>query len=1337
MVSAMRYSDSDERPPLPPKPILQPNFSEFDMAAACDDSFCDECWPKQRPHLPGKIGIDGRQHEKVDAEVNNRLSKIFGQPTQEEQNNRHGGDISTTWFGVVNEGYQPFLHYSNRMVDILQESQVGDYSERFPHLVSFVGQTGAGKSTIIKMLINREQARTVQARAKNTNDYPAPVPGLVGDNIPTTGDVHLYADPGTYYAQKPILYADCEGLTGGENAPRSLTCREKIEGKKPKHPARNKLRKRLAWADNPKLQSREYAVKTLFPRILYTFSDVVVFILREVRTFQTEVLQQLICWAAMSIDKSINQPSLPHIVVVINATETSIDDAQWDPDAATKGLLGDYENSVHQVPALREVLARLEQGLGKRIETTHDLLLHYYSSVKVVRIPWKGRYMQIDDQVGKLYDVISSRCAKSYAYKEKIRMSLNAERLPQYVTAAYDHFSRQLDEPFDFAKEARRHTPLPKDFRGHILNLILSMYNRNDGGKIRAEIFFETLSLPVASCIMLAATRDNIQGTYSSLLKNTYHEPLKAAFTEFCDRWLRCSFEKAGYQCCNAQNTHGKGHQAHTGRILAKGTYQSTFDTDKFFADWIKSIDQNIQVQDDLLQRQVTRDERTLPAKHKRIMAEFYRANGPADRIKSHLTCLCCVRNIPGNVLPCQHALCKDCVQAFGWNVGKGVFELHDCPLHPLDTRWASPARIRFKPHGAGVRVLCLDGGGVRGIIELMILQAIEKKLGGYIPIQSFFDLIVGTSHSTGGIIALGLGVKQWSVDDCILRFENLCKDAFTSRGPPALRALTIVSRISLYKTKPLEDALQSAFGTHGSLYGNFRSESSMDIRVAVTSTHATEKRPVVLSNYNTQGRRDGLPYAFVRSQDPDRELKIWEAARATAAAPPYFKPFLQKDTMAAYTDGAIHHNCPASIADYERRLLWEEVSDWPPDIMLSLGTGLGNPGKLSPDAQVSSRSKSPRSPRLPGMGGNGLKMMWWAANAIVDNQLDCEGIWKKHCAKATPPGQTHTVEDMRRNLRINIQFPESRPILDDVKALDSMQRHAENSILEDADVCGDIHEVAHRLIASCFYFEESGPGILDRATGVYRCDGHIRCRFSEGSSNLKGVGRFLRNCIRGQSLEPYFFLQENYGTPEERVHEVPIAPSNINNMCNLGIFQLSTELKIEAAHQSSTTRLSLRLQEDPYRSSSMYSSVQDPSMGSLLSISGFPRKIWARGVMAVTPDKEEPNGEEEVLPKAVGEPVPEMLVEEAAALRGKKMRLFGPFSRSRRKSPLPAGDPGSPSSDGKLHKTRDSIGNRPAELRSSSSQSTFSSGETRGSIASTDSDTSGIVASNGTYQLE
>lgn len=128
------------------------------------------------------------------------------------------------------------------------------------------------------MLIDRERART-----GNNNDFSYPVPGVVGDNVPTTGNVHLYADPGTSMSQKPMLYADCEGMAGGENPPRGLTCCQGLEGSSGPRQLEKSLRRKLSWADTAKRQSREYAVRTLFPKILYTFSDVVVFTLREVR----------------------------------------------------------------------------------------------------------------------------------------------------------------------------------------------------------------------------------------------------------------------------------------------------------------------------------------------------------------------------------------------------------------------------------------------------------------------------------------------------------------------------------------------------------------------------------------------------------------------------------------------------------------------------------------------------------------------------------------------------------------------------------------------------------------------------------------------------------------------------------------------------------------------------------------------------------------------------------------------------------------------------------------------------------------------------------------------
>ena len=52
-----------------------------------------------------------------------------------------------------------------------------------------------------------------------------------------------------------------------------------------------------------------------------------------------------------------------------------------------------------------------------------------------------------------------------------------------------------------------------------------------------------------------------------------------------------------------------------------------------------------------------------------------------------------------------------------------------------------------------GQRILCLDGGGLKGLILIEVLIYIERQAGRRI--TELFDWIVGTS--TGGIIALAL----------------------------------------------------------------------------------------------------------------------------------------------------------------------------------------------------------------------------------------------------------------------------------------------------------------------------------------------------------------------------------------------------------------------------------------------------------------------------------------------------------------------------------------------------------------------------------------------------
>jgi hypothetical protein len=159
--------------------------------------------------------------------------------------------------------------------------------------------------------------------------------------------------------------------------------------------------------------------------------------------------------------------------------------------------------------------------------------------------------------------------------------------------------------------------------------------------------------------------------------------------------------------------------------------------------------------------------------------------------------------------------------------------------------------------------------GGMRGIVELEVLLEIERHLGGKIPIQSFFDLIVGTRYvdgrrqsfihlfnkclSTGGIIALGLGVQRWRVQECINKFVRLVDKAFTPRLNGFFGAFG-----TKYRTKPIEDALQEAFGRELLFGGSHDDASSYFVKVAATAATETGDQAVLLTNYNRQEDQQG-----------------------------------------------------------------------------------------------------------------------------------------------------------------------------------------------------------------------------------------------------------------------------------------------------------------------------------------------------------------------------------------------------------------------------------------------------------------------------------------------
>jgi hypothetical protein len=115
--------------------------------------------------------------------------------------------------------------------------------------------------------------------------------------------------------------------------------------------------------------------------------------------------------------------------------------------------------------------------------------------------------------------------------------------------------------------------------------------------------------------------------------------------------------------------------------------------------------------------------------------------------VRSNKTCFACLQAVPDHMLECGHTFCAQCVQEFGkkseyieygWVVDQCIL----CQCSWQDHRHI----FRQHPRCAGIRALTLDGGGVRGIVELALLEQVQAAIGLDISFRELFDIIVGTS---------------------------------------------------------------------------------------------------------------------------------------------------------------------------------------------------------------------------------------------------------------------------------------------------------------------------------------------------------------------------------------------------------------------------------------------------------------------------------------------------------------------------------------------------------------------------------------------------------------
>ncbi|KAI4470247.1 calcium-independent phospholipase a2 [Holotrichia oblita] len=157
-------------------------------------------------------------------------------------------------------------------------------------------------------------------------------------------------------------------------------------------------------------------------------------------------------------------------------------------------------------------------------------------------------------------------------------------------------------------------------------------------------------------------------------------------------------------------------------------------------------------------------------------------------------------------------------------------------------------------------RLLSLDGGGIRGLILIQMLLELENVIGR--PINHCFDWMTGTS--TGAILALGLASGK-TAKECLGLYFRFKNRMFAGTRP--------------YPSKPLEEVLQEMLGDDIYL-------QDITFPKLIIPCCLADRQPIELYLY----RNYESPNQLLKNENPPENTLMWHVARATSAAPTYFR---------------------------------------------------------------------------------------------------------------------------------------------------------------------------------------------------------------------------------------------------------------------------------------------------------------------------------------------------------------------------------------------------------------------------------------------------------------
>jgi patatin-like phospholipase/acyl hydrolase len=239
-------------------------------------------------------------------------------------------------------------------------------------------------------------------------------------------------------------------------------------------------------------------------------------------------------------------------------------------------------------------------------------------------------------------------------------------------------------------------------------------------------------------------------------------------------------------------------------------------------------------------------------------------------------------------------------------------------------------------------RILCVDGGGIRGLIPALVIAELERRIqqraGEQARASDYFHMFAGTS--TGGLVALSLTAPDPHHPERPAVSGAELARLYREDGPDIFHRSLLQKARTLggwlgpkYTLGPLRRAIENRLGT-GRLEEALR-------EVLVTSYDMTNREPYFFKRWRAR-----------ESPESDRNRPLADAGLATSAAPTYF-PSHELDGRALVDGGVFAANpvIPAIVEALKRFGDDPHHLDQDDLLVVSIGTGLHEDGY--PQAKV------------------------------------------------------------------------------------------------------------------------------------------------------------------------------------------------------------------------------------------------------------------------------------------------------------------------------------------------------------------------------------------------